>query len=1062
MVAVVAGAAVLSASALLTTSRERSLQVATDAAARGLERGIGQAVLRVEAVDGYFRGSNTVDPVEFDRFAKSLYRSGDLDSVFVALRVEEEEMETFSAWFRGWYPRVDFFEVRDGERVPLREHQGPRYIVSYHRPSPGVESLLGFDFAAEETRWSAAGAAIRRDTTIMTRFLQLVGRDIDDGFLVVTPVHDPSGTPVGVAAARANVSSMLEEWVPASLRAAMELRVIDGAASSALLESSWIKPVASATFYVPGSRWTVVASPAAANTELAWATLAGLLLAGGMGGLAGRLTSTISNSRSLDSQLRLAQLVSAERLRAVEALSDFELLAENSTDVIGRHDAELTYRYVSPAIETLLGYTQQALIGRAPWEFFHDDDKPIVRDLVQELVDGADSFEVEHRVRHANGRWLWFHTIARALRDESGGLAEIQTSSRDVTDRVAQHEALREAQRETERAAAEKARFHAIVSHEIRTPLSAVAGISELLAATDLDDTQRDYADTINSAARSVVALIGDLLDMSKADVSRLRLEAIAFDLPLIISEVVRMLSPQAVAQAVSLDAEIDPNVPVLLVGDAHRIRQVVVNLVGNALKFTEEGLVTVRAIAVANPSADLARVRIEVEDNGIGIASDRLDSVFEEYEQEDDSISRRFGGSGLGLGISKQLVGLMGGDLAVESHTGKGSRFWFELDLPTTSTSEGSQSQCMAVGRAHERASVVTAMLAEGWRVTESDRVDPIRADIPLLVVAGPIAEATSHDLTDAIVVNTAARRGNAARAEKAGAAAYIGSPFTSNELSRLVRLAMESPTFVTRHDLRAPSAPLRILAADDASSNRLVVERMLSGRGHSVVSVSDGAEALAAFTSDVFDVVLLDGLMPVMNGTETTREIRRLDALSGRHTPIVALTGRVSEGERAEALAAGADMWVAKPFDSTRLYQVVEQAAGVRQVKAIEWAPAVLDVNAFQAQVGGMAEFAEELVASVRAEWSELAAVLAPERVGSRLEAAGAAAHRLKGVLALVGATTASEFAAAVESAACAGDGTKARTAAIRLEAMRREVEAALDSAADRCSAAETQPNL
>lgn len=771
------------------------------------------------------------------------------------------------------------------------------------------------------------------------------------------------------------------------------------------------------------------------------------ILTVGMGSGCGLLTRALLTRRSLSQQLELSEALAVERQRRVDALSDFELITANSTDLIIRQAPDLTYRWVSPSIRTILGYDPEEVVGLRPWEAIHRDDADRLEASRRELLDGADVADVEHRARHVEGRWVWLHTVFRAIRDDSGDLIEIQTSSRDVTEQVRQRAELLRSRNEIETAYAEKARFLSTVSHEIRTPLTAVSGMAELLAESELTDDQREHVDTIRLAATSVVTLVNDLLDLSKAEVGRLRIEATPLDLVATVSDVVRVYRGQATSKGVDLVADVS-DLPHALMGDAHRIHQILANLVGNALKFTSEGSVTVIAETVGPVSAEAATVRMAVADTGIGIPDDRLEAIFEEFEQVDASTARRFGGTGLGLGISRHLVHLMGGVIGVDSTEGSGSTFWFEITLPIAEATADAGRHCLVAGRPMARSGMAAMLRSDGWTVDEADRVPSPGDRAAPVVFVGPVDEVDrGADLGDVIVVDSVPRRGNAEHARRSGASAYIGAPATAKELRGLIDGVEGGKNFMTRHDVASPVTSLRVLAADDAPSNRLLVERTLSRRGHRVVSVSGGVAALDAFRSSVFDVVVLDGQMPDLNGIEVTRSIRSAEAEDGRHTPIVALTGRVSEEERAEALAAGADMWVAKPFDATRLHEVVEQVGGGVTGRIDAQRPtAVLDLEVFNSQVSELPELAGELVGSVREEWAELGPSFHPESVRDDLEGAGAAAHRLRGALGIVGATRAAEVVTLLEDAAAAGDVEAALAWASELVDAYRAVDAAL----------------
>lgn len=1022
---------------------------AAETAAAAIEQGIHQAVLKLETIDGLFSSSEAIDRDEFSTFVGKLDVHDEAEAVAVALRVSPQDLMQYREALTAAYPDIPLIpadRVGSLESDPGRDH----YVVSYQSLDAGFPSVLGFDLASEPNRYEALVISRALESTVVSRFVRRASDLADDGFVVMTPVHDSTGEQIGVALAGISARSVVSRWVPTSILEQNDV-IITGVGGATEPVSSWRRPSATALADLPGRSWIVAATPLDDGYDLVWMIFGAAAVSVGLAYGVGALITEIMSRRRLQRRLVLIQSLAQERQRTITALADFELLARNSSDIIARQKPDLTYLYVSPAVESLLGYTPEEMVGQQPWDSFHFDDHEAVRKSIASLAEGAERSDVEHRVRHADGHWLWFHTTSRAIRDSLGNLVELQTASRDVTERVTQRRALQEARDETERVANEKARFLATVSHEIRTPLNAVDGVSQLLAETDLDADQREYVGTIQSASASVVELVTDLLDLAKAEVGRLQIQAIDFDPRSCVGEVVRVLDAQASQKDVSLSVEFDEDVPEAITSDPYRLRQILVNLVGNALKFTDVGGVTVRVTCQARQT-DSARLRFEVADTGIGIPNHRLDAVFEEFEQVDANTPARFGGTGLGLGISRRLVHLMGGIIGVESEVGVGSQFWFELPVGVGQAPEESARRCLVVGRPANRAPFAAMLRAVGWVVSEADRA-PDQVEEPIFVRVSAVDALESDESVDgAVVVDLLPRRGNSQRVKSMGAVGYLGAPTSGTELDAVLTHA-QSGEFTTRYVISAPSQSLRILAADDAASNRLLVERVLTRRGHHVVSVADGGAALAALDSGKFDVVLLDGHMPVLGGVEATREIRRRDRLAGTHTPVIVVSGRTSADEQAEAKDAGADLCVTKPFDVRRLQDVVERL-GVRSgseelddqpVAQSDSSPLyasnpseLVDRSAFAIQVGDIAEFAGEIVESVSEEWTELAAALEPGAVDADPETAITAAHRLKGVLGLVGATSARELAARIESAGRNGDTATAKAAADRLVAV------------------------
>ena len=1036
-VLVVVGVASAVAINLNLNGRSEALQRAADTAATSLRTGIAQAALKLEAIDGFFQGSDDVTEAEFDVFADTLDLSQDPDSVAVAMRVTDEELTSFAEGLRRARPGIELTELGDGgELVSLSsDAYRVRYIISYHRPSPGDTSLVGYDMASQPTRLETIIASTVANKTVVSDFLRLVGSNQDpDGLLIVTPVHDPSGQSIGVAVASANVSTLVPAWVPGSVLSELEVRVT-GERSDEFVRPTMFRPVATSYAPLPGRSWQIQVTPRMPDvtTVTLVAGLALLPLALGSGGFL--LTRSMLTRRSLTRQLELSDALAAERQRRVEVLSDYELITENSADLIARHSPDLTYLWVSPSIRNVLGYDPAEAIGTTPWGVTHRDDMKSVETSRQELVEGANTSSVEHRARHANGKWVWLHTVSRAVRDEDGCLVEIQSASRDVSEQVRQRSELIESKNAVEMAAAEKTRFLSTVSHEIRTPLSAVRGLSELLLKTELRSEQREQIETIQLASNDVVTLVNDLLDLAKAEGGRLRLDVAPFDLTVTIDNVIRVFAAQAEAKELGLRADVR-NAPVGLIGDSHRLHQILVNLIGNALKFTHDGSITVGARPVGDSDDSTVTIHFEVADTGLGIPDERLAAIFEEFEQAEDSTARRFGGSGLGLGISRELVYLMGGVIGVESEMGTGSTFWFDIPFPLAQPTDAGWRRCRVVGRPMTRAPLVAMLRSDGWLVDEGDGVEAMSDLAGPIVFGGTVDDLAAMRIPDELTfVDAVPQRGNADKARRLGVRGYLGSPVGIEELTSVVKGVAAGARFATRHDVEANVTSLLVLAADDAPSNRLLVERALTRRGHRVVAVPGGVRALEeVMSSSNYDVVILDGQMPDLSGIEVTRRIRANEVGTNQHIPIVALTGRVSEKEKAEALAAGADAWVGKPFDASSLHEIIESLATGEAPTAPLGAAAepTVDVGLFMTQSGGMPDLAAELLDLARREWGELAPSLQPDTIEADLRIAGESAHRIKGVLGMLGAVEAAGWAAELERSANDGNVASARTAA------------------------------
>src|SRR5213596_301067 len=506
---------------------------------------------------------------------------------------------------------------------------------------------------------------------------------------------------------------------------------------------------------------------------------------------------------------------------------------------------------------------------------------------------------------------------------------------------------MREARDLAERVARARSAFLANMSHEIRTPMNAVLGFVELVLDTELASEQRRALELVRTSSEALLTILNDILDYSKIEAEHLELEAIPFDLPKVVHATATLLAVRAREKHLELTVDVLPDVPQMVRGDPTRVRQVLMNLIGNAIKFTDQGEVDVSA-SVARRDGGGATVQFCVRDTGIGISPEQLGSIFQEFTQADASMTRRYGGTGLGLAISRRLVALMGGELAVTSEVGRGSEFSFALTFPLEAAQATARAAVSLGGRRllvvddnETNRRIVRDMLgAEGMAVHEAPRADAglealrraARAGAPydLAILDAQMPDQDGFELATAVradralaatrllILTSAGQRGDGERCRQLGIQAYLTKPIARADLVEAVGTVLAGTVsapgeadLVTRHSIAESRHALRILLAEDNPVNQQVATAMLLKRGHQVDVVSNGCEAVDAVTRERYDVVLMDIQMPEMDGFEATAKIRTLP--QGRTLPIIALTAHALSGERERCLERGMSGYLA-----------------------------------------------------------------------------------------------------------------------------------------------------
>jgi PAS domain S-box-containing protein len=775
-----------------------------------------------------------------------------------------------------------------------------------------------------------------------------------------------------------------------------------------------------------------------------------------------------------------------DRRRAQEELDRFFALSLEMLCVAG---FDGYFKRVNPVWQRTLGYTEAELLSRPYIELVHPDDLDATIAQARKLSEGGEVVYFENRFRHQDGTYRWLLWASASHREK----ASIYAAAHDITERKAAEETmarqaddLRATHREledqanrlahvvkeleiaksrAEDATEAKSVFLANMSHEIRTPLNAILGMTALTLQTRLTAEQHDYLATVKASAESLLEIINDILDFSKIEARRLDLERTEFDVRETVGDAAKLLAQRAAEKGLELACHIAPDVPATLVGDAGRLRQILLNVLGNAVKFTSRGEVVLQ-LTTQDAKADRVTLRFAVKDTGIGIPAEQQHEIFGAFTQADASTTRRYGGTGLGLAIVRHLVELMQGRIWVESEVGRGSTFHFTtlFDRPfkaqTARTSRPSRAldglRVLVVDDNATNRRILDEMLAS-WHMkptavadaatalaelrralAHKQRFDAVISDGQMPNVDGfSLARSIKRDRrlqrTPIIMLTSADRPDDVTRCRRLGIAGYLVKPVKHSDLLDTLGTLFggsarrSKPTTAAGKASRRPERALRILVAEDNLVNRKLVTTLLQKRGHGVTAVEDGraaVQAIDAAGSGGFDAVLMDVQMPEMSGFEATQAIRDRERSTRRRVPIVALTAHAMQGDRERCLAAGMDGYLAKPIDGAALIATVEHFASDRargaptaRTERRSRTDVIFDQRAALAHTAGDRQLLVEMIALFRADAPSYV-----RRIGRALkardgEALRLAAHGMKGALAAVGSERGRELAAELE---------------------------------------------
>ena len=679
-----------------------------------------------------------------------------------------------------------------------------------------------------------------------------------------------------------------------------------------------------------------------------------------LGWLAAVVVAFVGVSQYLVRQLLVSehrQRESEERYRAVveQAAEGILLVADDTKRLLE----------LNAAGQKLLDFSAEELVQRTLYDVLADESTTVDQDVARILA--------EQR----------YFVGPRKCRRKDGSLVDVEISGhvisyaqkkvlclvvRDITERI-HGEAVQRAREAAEAANRAKSDFLANMSHEIRTPMNGILGMTELALDTALTPEQREYLDMVKSSADSLLLLLNDILDFSKIEAGKLDMESTDFRLRDTLGETMKTLALRAHNKGLELAYRIPTGVPDLLLGDPGRLRQIIVNLVGNAIKFTDHGEVVVNVERQESSDGEIP-LHFAVRDTGIGIPSDKQAVIFDAFTQADNSTTRRFGGTGLGLAITSRLVAMMGGKVWVESQLGRGSTFHFTacfrpgtvasdsvspepLDLhglPVLVVDDNSTNrriltemltywhfQVTSVGSARSALVAMKDAVARGrpFVLALLDAMMPETDGFTLAEQIKPQPELAGLAI---IMLSSADRQGDAQRCRSLGIAKYLRKPISQSELLDAIILVLaSSPRPVQAQaslsrmisPLSEGQSPLHILLAEDNPVNQMLAVKVLEKRGHSVVAATDGQAALDALEREAFDLILMDVQMPIVDGLQATAAIRAAEKTTGKHIPIVAMTAHTMQGDRERCLRAGMDGYVSKPLQTRVLFEVIEGLA-------------------------------------------------------------------------------------------------------------------------------------
>ena len=661
----------------------------------------------------------------------------------------------------------------------------------------------------------------------------------------------------------------------------------------------------------------------------------------------------------------------SKRKRAEEHVRLQMAALESAANGIVITNSKGTIEWVNRAFTELTGYTREEAVGQNPRILKSGKHNAAFYNELWSTVTSGKVWKGEVTNRRKDGQLYVEEMTIAPVRSEAGELTNFIAVKQEITERKHAQEQQARAKEAAESANVAKSEFLANMSHEIRTPMNGIMGMTDLMLETELTAEQREYLELVKGSADALLTIINDILDFSKIEAGKLTLENVSFDLRASLRELAKTLALKAQEKGVEFLFDVEPDVPQHVASDPGRLRQVLMNLVGNALKFTKKGEIELRA-RLNSRTGETMVLEFSVRDTGIGIPEDKRRSIFEAFAQGDTSTTRKYGGTGLGLAISTRLVSALGGRLWVESEVEKGSTFHFTVSVEGSEEPEALapeaadlsgirvlivddnaanrrlQEDCARrwkmIPMVAESAENALRLLGDAQAAGRIPEVMLTDAHMPEMDGFGLVERIRANGVLNEmriVMLTSGGMRGDGARCRELGVGAYLSKPFDRLELREvLCRVLSEAGTasetrrLVTRHSMREQGKALAVLVAEDNGVNQKLIATLLEKRGHRVVVVKNGREALETLAKETFNVVLMDCQMPEMDGFSATAALREREQATGGHVPIIALTAHAMVGDRERCTAAGMDGYVPKPLRAEELFAAIEKLVQAERV--------------------------------------------------------------------------------------------------------------------------------